>query len=157
MSFRYWLRQRLTGDTSEGDVPPNRSILSAFWGREEERLHALGEYDADTYPRELAELLARRQSVAEQLLEIDVTDRAARIEAIPQLRDLLRTYPHPLVYETLIHAYIDAGRQDEARGVAFAARERRAECMRSDYPEIRSEVDHLSEWTPEDIQGLRGT
>jgi pentatricopeptide repeat protein len=155
MSFRYWLRQRLGTGSGADDVPPSRSLLNAVWGREESRLHALGEFTAGTYPRDLTELLARRQDVAEQLLDIDVTDRQARIDSIPQLREMLRTYPHPLVYETLIHAYVDAGRHDEARGIAFAARERRMECMRSEYPEIRSEVDHLSEWTPEDIQALK--
>jgi pentatricopeptide repeat protein len=155
MSFRYWLRQRLGTDAQGDDVPPGRSLLNAVWGREEPRMRALGEYNAGTYPSDLKEMLTRRQNVAEQLLEIDISDRQARIDAIPQLREMLRTYPHPLVYETLIHAYVDARRFDEARGVAFAARERRVECMRSDHPEIRSEVQHLSEWTPEDIQALR--
>jgi pentatricopeptide repeat protein len=143
------------GESSGDDVPPGRSLMHAFWGRDEERIHALGEYDADSYPRELAELLHRRQEVAEQVLRIDISDPDARVAAIPTLRDLLRTYPHPLVYETLIHAYVDDGRYDEARGVAFAARERRIECMRSDLPEIRSEVEHLHEWSPDDVEELR--
>jgi hypothetical protein len=155
MSLRHWLRNRLGSEHEGDDVPPGRSLLDAVWGREEQRLHALGEYDATTYPRELSELLARRQQVAEQLLEIDISDPDARVAAIPQLRDMLRVYPHPLVYETLIHAYVDADRSDEARGVAFAARERRVECMRSEYPEIRSEVEHLAEWTQEDVEHLR--
>jgi hypothetical protein len=142
-------------ETDGEDVPPSRSLLDAFWGRGDERIHALGEYDADSYPRELRELLHRRQEVAEQVLRIEISDPAARVAAIPTLRDLLRTYPHPLVYETLIHAYVDDGRLDEARGVAFAARERRMECMRSEYPEIRSEVDHLHEWSPADLDELR--
>jgi len=155
MSFRHWLRQRLGSDATGDDVPPGRSLMQALWGREDERIHALGEYDATSYPRELADLLSRRQQVAEQLLEIDISDRDAMIGAIPRLKEMLRTYPHPLVYETLIHAYVDAGRHDEARGVAFAARERRIECRRSPYPEIRSEVDHLAEWTPQDVDELR--
>jgi hypothetical protein len=155
MSFRHWLRQRLGTEHEGDDVPPGRSLLNAIWGREEERLHALGEYDAGSYPKELSEMLARRQQVAEELIEIDVSDREARIAAIPRLREMLRIYPHPLVYETLIHAYLDDGRYDEARGVAFAARERRLECKRSEYPEIRSEVEHLSEWTPDDLEQLR--
>lgn len=154
MGFRHWLRQRLLGDTEGEDVPPGRSLFDALWGRDEERLHALGEYRADSYPRELAELLARRQEVAERLLQIDVADPDARIAAIPQLKEMLRTYPHPLVYELLIHAYVDADRLDEARGVAFAARERRKECARSPYPEIRSEIEHLAEWSPEDVEPL---
>jgi hypothetical protein len=162
MGFRHWLRQHLGGDEATGeDVPPNRSLMNAIWGRDEERLHALGEYSADTYPRDLAELLSRRQQVAEELMEIDITDPQERVAAIPRLREMLRTYPHPLVYETLIHAYVDADRYDEARGVVFAARERRLECMRSEYPEIRSEVDRLAEWTLDEVeelrQGRRGT
>jgi hypothetical protein len=156
MGFRHWLRQHLGADEAAGDdVPPSRSLMNTIWGRGEERLHALGEYSADTYPRDLAELLSRRQQVAEDLLEIDITDPQERVEAIPRLREMLRTYPHPLVYEALIHAYVDADRYDEARGVVFAARERRLECMRSEYPEIRSEVDRLAEWTLEEVEELR--
>jgi hypothetical protein len=156
MGFRHWLRQHLGTDEASGDdVPPSRSLMSAIWGRDEERLHALGEYSADTYPRELTELLSRRQQVAEQLLGIDITDPQERVEAIPRLREMLRTYPHPLVYEALIHAYVDSERYDEARGVVFAARERRLECMRSEHPEIRSEVDRLAEWTLEDVEEMR--
>jgi len=143
------------GETAGEDVPLGRSIMDALWGREEERIHALGEYDANSYPRDLAEALHRRQEVSDQVLRIDISDPSARVAAIPTLRDLLRTYPHPLVYETLIHAYVDDGRFDEARGVAFAARERRIECMRSDHPEIRSEVEHLQEWSPDDVEELR--
>jgi hypothetical protein len=155
MSFRHWLRNRLGGEPGGNDVPPGRALINALWGREEPRLHALGEYDATSYPDELARLLKRRQQVSEQLLEIDVIDPETRVAAIPALRDMLQIYPHPLVYETLIHAYLDADRYDEARGVAFAARERRAECMRSEYPEIRSEVDQLREWTLDDVDQLR--
>jgi hypothetical protein len=155
MGLRHWLRQRLGGENGGDDSPSGRSLLDVFWGSDEQRIHALGEYNAQTYPRELADLLARRQRVSTQLLELDVADREARAAAIPRLRELLTTYPHPLVYETLIHAYVDAGRFDEARGVAFAARERRAECLRSEHPEIRSEVAYLSEWTPDEIEQLR--
>jgi hypothetical protein len=155
MGLRHWLRQHLGVSDENEDTPPGRSLMSALWGRDEERVHALGEYDAGSYPRDLAELLARREAVSQQLLELDISSRDARVAAIPRLRELLRGYPHPLVYETLIHAYIDDGRFDEARGVAFAARERRFECRRSEYPEIRSEVDHLSEWTPEEVEQLR--
>jgi pentatricopeptide repeat protein len=155
MGFRHWLRHQLSGETASDDVPPGRSLLTTLWGREEERIRALGEYSSTSYPTELTELLTRRQQVADEVLAIDISDRDARIEAIPRLRELLRTYPHPLVYETLIHAYVDAGRYDEARGVAFAARERRIECRRSEHPEIRSEVDHLAEWTPDDVEELR--
>lgn len=155
MGLRHWLRQQMAGDLEGEDVPPGTSLLNTLWGREEQRLHALGEYDATTYPRDLSELLARREEVTSELLGIDIADPEARVEAIPRLREMLRTYPHPLVYETLIHAYVDAGRYDEAKGVAFAARERRIECSRSEYPEIRSEIEHLSEWGPDDIEDLR--
>ena len=74
--------------------------------------------------------------MASELLKIDIADPDARVAAIPRLKELLRRYPHPLAYETLIHAYVDAGRYDEAKGVAFAARERRNECARSSHPEM---------------------
>jgi pentatricopeptide repeat protein len=154
MGLRQWLGKRLGALDDPDDGPPGSSLMRALWGGGEERIRALGEYDAQTYPAALAEMLRRRQAVAESLLEIDVSNPDERVEAIPRLREMLRVYPHPLVYETLIHAYVDAGRHDEARGVAFAARERRIECARSEYPEIRSEIEHLSEWTAEDVEVL---
>lgn len=155
MGLRHWLRQQLGSDDHGDDLPPGRSLMRSLWQRDDERVHALGEYDASTYPPELAELLRRRQTVANELLEIDISSPEARIEAIPRLREMLRVYPHPLVYELLIHAYLDAERYDEARGLAFAARERRIECASSEYPEIRSEIDHLSEWSADDVEQLR--
>ena len=131
------------------------TTVLALLGREEERVRSLGEYDAGSYPPELRDLLARREEVARQLLRLNVTNRKARIDAIPQLRDLLRQYPHPLVYESLVHAYMDAGRFDEAKGVAFAAKQRRQECARSDHPEIRGEIDSLREWSSEEIDEAR--
>lgn len=158
MGLGHWLRRKLLGSEAEGDdLPPGRSILNTAMGRETERVHSLGEYDRDSYPRDLAELIRRREEVAADLLQIDVTDRQARIEAIPRMQKLLRRYPHPLAYEFLIHAYIDAGRLDEAKGVAFAARERRNECLRSPYPEIRAETERLREWSSEDIEQLRSS
>lgn len=132
-----------------------RENSDSLLGRDEKHSGSLGEYDSTSYPAELREQLQRREEVTRRLLSLDITNREARIEAIPQLRDLLAKYPHPLAYETLIHAYIDAGRFDEAKGVAFAAKQRRTECSRSEYPEIRSEVDRLSEWSPEDIEELK--
>lgn len=156
MSLRRWMREQMLGAEPEGnDVPPRGSLVNSALGREREQPRALGEYDARTYPVDLAELLRRRAEVTAALMRIDVTDAAARAAAIPELKELLRGYPHPLIYETLIHAYIDAGRFDEARGVAFAARERRQECARSPYPEIRAETDGLREWRVEDIDALR--
>lgn len=153
MGIRHWLRQR-TAEEGE-DSPPHTSIFHSIFGRETPTPRALGEFDQKTYPGELQELLGRRTEVAEDLIEMELLTRDARIAAIPQLRELLRRYPHPLVYETLIHAYVDAGRWDEARGAAFAARERRNEVSRSAYSEIRAEVDRLNEWTPEDVEALR--
>ena len=155
MGIRHWIRKRMAEAAEEGDLPPNASLMNAIFGREPPTLHALGEYDQKTYPGELEEQLRRRMQVAHELLEMDLTTRQSRIEAIPRLQALLRTYPHPLAYETLIHAYVDAGRWDEARGAAFAARERRTQVARSPYPEIRSEIDRLNEWSPEEIELLR--
>jgi hypothetical protein len=155
MGIRHWLRKRLAeGDTGE-DVPPGQSIFAAIFGREAETPRSLGEFDCDSYPEELRQVLCRREEVAAELREMDLTTRQARIDAIPRLREMLRTYPHPLAYETLIQAYVDAGRWDEARGAAFAARERRSQVARSPYSEIRSETDRLTGWSPEEIEELR--
>jgi hypothetical protein len=129
--------------------------MNTILGRDQERVGSLGEYDSGSYPTDLAELLRLRSEVSEDVLRVDVADRAARVEAIPRLQQLLRQYPHPLVYELLIQSYVDAGRFDEAKGVAFAARERRLECARSPHPEIRSETDRLRAWDPEEIEHLR--
>lgn len=129
--------------------------MDSLLGRDEPRTRALGEYDAGTFPAELADLLRRREEVAAQLRRLDVADRQARIAAIPHLQKLLRAYPHPLAYELLIHGYVDAGRFDEAKGVAFAARERRAECARSAYPEIRVETERLREWSSAEIDEMQ--
>jgi hypothetical protein len=155
MGIRHWIRKRLADDAEGNDLPPNAGIMDAIFGREVATPRAMGEYDATTYPAELAELLRRREEVAAEVLTLDVTSRAGRQAAIPRLQQLLRVYPHPLVYETLIHAYLDAQRYDEARGVAFAAKERRWECMHSPYPEIRAETDRLNEWSPDEIDALR--
>lgn len=156
MGLRHWFRERMLGDDVEGnDVPPGASLVNTLLGRGEERVPSLGEYRADTYPTELAELLRRRSEVAAELLRVDVTSPQARIESIPRLQQLLRKYPHPLVYEMLIHGYLDAERYDEAKGVAFAARERRQECARSEHPEIRGETERLQEWSPAEIDELR--
>ncbi len=155
MGIRYWLKQRMSGPDGGDDLPPNASIMDALFGRDNPPAHAMGEYRAETYPADLTELLRRRQQVAGELLEIDVASAQARVEAIPRLRELLRVYPHALVYEMLITAYMDADRWDEARGVAFAARERRAECLRSQLPELRAEVSFLHEWSPEEVDRLR--
>jgi len=156
MGIRQWLRDRVLGEEStSGDVPPNASLMHTMLGKDQERVRSLGEYNAESYPDELSQLIRRRAEVTQDLLKIDVASRDARIDAIPRLQLLLRKYPHPLVYETLLHAYIDDGRFDEARGVAFAANERRHECARSPYPEIRAETDSLRVWDPKEIDELQ--
>ena len=156
MGLRHWLREQMLGPDTEGDdVPPTVSLVNTLLGREEERVRSLGERGAAGVPPELQELLRRRSEVSRRLLAIDVTDPEARMAAVPRLRELLRVYPHPLVYEVLILAYLDAGRYDEAKGVVFAARERREECARSEHPEIRAETERLREWSAEEIEALR--
>lgn len=157
MGLRRWLREQVAGDHGEEgeDSPPNASLLNNILGREEDRVRSLGEYDASTYPPEMTEQLRRRQEVAERLLALDITTADARVAAIPELKELLRVYPHPLAYETLILAYVDDGRFDEAKGVAFAAQARRAECGESPFPEICAETAHLRDWTPEEVERLR--
>jgi hypothetical protein len=153
MGIVSWVRRRLLG--AEADALPNRELMNAALGRATPTTRAMGEYDAKSYPTEMAELLRRRQEVTDELLAIDVGSREARLGAVDKLKSLLRRYPHPLAYEMLIGAFIDLGRWDEARGVAFAARERRIECGRSPYPEIRAECDRLNEWTPEEVDAIR--
>ncbi|HET8654560.1 MAG TPA: hypothetical protein VFL93_03520 [Longimicrobiaceae bacterium] len=156
MSLRQWLRERVLGDDATGnDRPPGVSLVNTLLNRDGSSGHALGDLYGTELPDDLAELLQRRAEVAAELLRIDVTDPRSRIGSIPRLRELLRRYPHPLVYQMLIHAYVDAERFDEARGVAFAARERRAECARSPYPEVRGEVASLREWGPAEIEELK--
>ncbi len=155
MSIRHWFRERMLGDDADGnDTPPGSALLNTLLGREGERVRSLGEYDSSSYPKELQALVQRRAEVARELLGIDLADPEARIAAIPRLRELLGVYPHPLAYEALIHAYLDAGRFDEAKGVAFAARQRRIECARSEYPEVRAETESLREWSAEEIDDL---
>lgn len=154
MGLRYWLKKQLAGEET-GDMPPGTSLLDTLLGRDPDHPHALGGYDAESYPADVVELLRRRQRVADELMTIDVADPAARQEAIPHLKELLRIYPHALAYEMLIRAYLDAGQYGEAKGVAFAAKERRLECTRSELPELRAEVDFLHEWDPEEIDQLR--
>lgn len=152
MGIVSWLRRRVLGDAHS---LPNRELMNAALGRATPTTRSMGEYDARSYPAEMSELLRRRQEVADELLEIDVGSREARLGAIEHLKTLLRRYPHPLAYEMLIGAFMDLGRWDEARGVAFAARERRIECAGSPHPEIRAECDRLNEWTPEDVDAIR--
>jgi len=156
MSLRRWIREQVLGADAEGnDLPPGGSLMNTALGRDPLPKRSLGEYTAHNYPTDLAEILRCRSAVTAALLRMDVTDPAARAQAIPRLKELLREYPHPLAYETLIHAYLETGRYDEARGVAFAARERRHECQRSPHPEIRAEIDRLREWNPQDVDTLR--
>jgi hypothetical protein len=156
MGIRRWFRERMVGDDSEGDdVPPGAALVHSALNRESEPVHALGEYDEESYPEELAEIVRRRARVTDELLHMDLTEREARVAAIPRLSELLRAYPHPLAYELLIHAYVDSGRFDEAKGVAFAAHARRLECARSPHPEIRAEIDRLNEWSAEEIDQIR--
>ena len=156
MSLRRWFKEKMLGDDAGGnDVPPGSSLVNTFLGREEERVRSLGEYSAANYPSDLRTQLTRREQVTSELLTMNILGRQGRIEAIPRLRELLATYPHLLVYETLINAYLDAGRYDEAKGLAFAARQRRQECIRSQHPEIRGEVEGIHEWTADEIDEYR--
>ncbi|MQA88794.1 MAG: hypothetical protein GEU90_00970 [Gemmatimonas sp.] len=156
MGIRHWFRGRVLGSDAEGDdVPPRAALLNTIVRRRDGGTGSLGEYSSESYPADLRDLLIRRAEVAKELLRLEVAERSKRIEAIPQIRDLLRTYPHPLAYESLIHAYLDVGRFDEAQGVAFAARQRRIECAASEHPEIRAEIESLREWSSNEIDELK--
>jgi hypothetical protein len=155
MGIRQWLRQQIREHADDGELPAGASFLHSVMGDESEQVHALGEFTALTYPQQLAELLRRRESVAAELMTMDFGSREGRHAAIPHLLQLLQRYPHPLAYDALILAYVDDLRWDEARGTAFAARERRLECENSPWPEIRSECSSLKGWAPEDVDVLR--
>ena len=155
MGLRSWIRTRMADTTEHGDASPVKALVYSIVGRDEETVHALGEYTADTYPATVADQLRRRAEVAAGLRTMDLATRDGRAQAVSGLKELLRVYPHPLAYEALILAYVDQCRWDEARGVAFAARERRWEVEHSPFPEIRAEVDRLKSWTPEDVEELR--
>ena len=154
MSIREWLKRRITRSAG-GGAGSNSFLNRLVFGKESPKQRSLGEYDRRSYPPELVDLLRRRGEVTDEVMELDLTSSKARREAMPRLQQLLYKYPHPVLYEALIHAYADSGRWDEARGVADAARERRLECSRSPYPEIRSEIDRLKEWSPADVDELR--
>ena len=155
MGLRSWIRTRMADTQDHSDPSPVKALVYSIVGRDEETPHALGEYTADTYPAEVAEQLRRRGEVAAALRTMDLGSRDGRAQGVSRLKELLRVYPHPLAYEALILAYVDQCRWDEARGVAFAARERRWEVEHSPFPEIRFEVDRLKTWTPEDVEELR--
>jgi hypothetical protein len=153
MGLRRWIRERKGGRAHEPQ--DEASFLESLLGARDERIRSLGEYDQESYPPDLLALMKRRQAVADRLLEIDIADPEARIAAVPQLKQMLHTYPHPLVYELLILAFLDQGRYDEAKGVALAAHNRRDECARSPYPEIRGEIEHLRDWNPDEVERMR--
>ncbi|HEX8695437.1 MAG TPA: hypothetical protein VF746_23695 [Longimicrobium sp.] len=155
MGLRQWMRQQIRERADGDELPGGASFLYSALGDKDEAPHALGEFTAETYPADLAGLLRRREAVTAELMRLDLASRAGRREAIPRLQELLRQYPHPLAYEALIVAYVDEGRWDEARGAAFAARERRTECEHSPWPEIRGECGSLKAWAPEEIDLMR--
>lgn len=157
MGLRTWIRARMADPAlPDGDAAPLKALVYSLVGAEDEgSVRALGEYTAGTYPAEVAGQLRRRAEVAAALRGMDLGSREGRAQAVTRLKELLRVYPHPLAYEALILAYVDQCRWDEARGVAFAARERRWEVEHSRWPEIRSEIDRLSAWTPDDVEDLR--
>ena len=155
MGLREWIRARMAEAADEGDSAPVAALVYSAVGKDEQPVRALGEYTSATYPVALADALRRRNQVAAALLAMDLGNEAGRRESLPRLVELLQTYPHPLAYEALILAYVDQRRWDEARGVAFAARERRWEVEHSPWPEIRSEIDRLRVWSPDDVEELR--
>ncbi len=154
MGLRQWIRTR-KAQAAADDSAPVGSLVRSMVGKDEQPVHALGEYTAATYPSVLADALRRRNAVAAELRAMDIGTEPGRRENLARLVELLQTYPHPLAYEALILAYADQRRWDEAKGVAYAARERRWEVEHSPWPEIRSEIDRLRAWSPDDVEELR--
>jgi len=155
MGLRSWMQRRMSRFDGREEIPALTGAAQGFLSREEPREPTLGEFDSASYPEDLADRLRRRAQVTEQLLALELSTAEDRIAAIPRLRELLREYPHPLLYEALINAYLDAGRWDDARGAIHSARARRQDCERSPFPEIRSETDRLREWSAEDVEAVR--
>lgn len=155
MGLRTWIRARMADPAPEADVAPVKALVYSLVGPDDGTPHALGDYTAATFPADVAQQLQRRARVATELRAMDLGSRDGRAQSVQRLKELLRVYPHPLAYEALILAYVDQCRWDDARGVAFAARERRWEVEHSPHPEIRSEIDRLKAWTPDDVEDLR--
>ena len=152
MGLRDWMQRRMAAYDGHSRLPTHASLMHRWFT--EDRA-ATGAPPGEKPPAALVEQLRRREEVSQALIEMDLASASARVAALPRLRELLRIYPHPVVYEALILGYADAGRWDEARGVAYAARDRRRECDRSPYPEIQMEIERLREWTAEDVEELR--
>jgi hypothetical protein len=152
MGLREWMQRRMASYDGHAQLPTRASLMHR-WFTDEQPESA--EFGADGLTPELSEMLRRREEVSEALLDVDLVTSAGRVSAIPELQRLLRIYPHPVLYEALLLAYGDAGRWDEARGVAFAARARRRECERSPYSAIRLETDRLRDWTTEDVDEIK--
>jgi hypothetical protein len=155
MALREWVQRRMAGYDGGRTIPAYLSALHAIFTDRDEDDTPPAEPHTAGYSAELEGLLRRRDQVTRALLALELTTARGRVEAIPRLRELLREYPHPLVYEALINAYVDSARWDEARGLAYAARERRRECERSPYLEVRLETDRLREWSVEEVDELR--
>jgi hypothetical protein len=150
MGLRDWMQRRMAVYDGRAHLPTHASLMHRWFTDDRP-----GEASAAPPPPAVVDALRRREEVSETLLEMDLASASSRIAALPRLRELLRLYPHPVVYEALILTYADAGLWDEARGIAYAARDRRRECERSPYPEIQMEIDRLREWTAADVEELR--
>jgi hypothetical protein len=151
MGLRDWMQRRMAIYDGRAELPAHASLMHRWFTDERPG----GADNTEPPPPALAEQVRRREEVSAALFELDLASAAGRVAALPQLRELLRRYPHPVVYEALILSYADAGMWDEARGVAYAARDRRRECERSPFAEIRMEIDRLREWTADDVEELR--
>jgi hypothetical protein len=150
MGLREWMQRRMAVYDGRAELPAHASLMHRWFTDDRAAAPAAG-----PPPPALVDQLRRREEVSAALFELDLATAAGRVAALPQLRELLRLYPHPVVYEALILSYADAGLWDEARGVAYAARDRRRECERSPYPEVQMETDRLREWTAADVEELR--
>src|SRR3954471_1801469 len=51
MGLRTWIRARMADPAHpDGDASPLKALVYSIVGRDEDGVHALGEYTADTYP-----------------------------------------------------------------------------------------------------------
>jgi hypothetical protein len=154
MGLREWMQRRMASYDGRADLPAHAAFMHAWFTEDRPRRPAI-QTERIPPPPEVVEQLRRREEVTAELLQLDLSTADGRRESLPRLQELLRRYPHPVLYDALILAYADAGRWDEARGVAFAARDRRRACERSPHPEIQMETERLRDWTSEDVEELR--
>src|ERR1041384_8339371 len=89
MALRDWIRKRMAEAAEEGGSSPVSSLVYSALGKDEEAVHALGEYTSATYPSALADAVRRRNEVAAELRGMDIGTESGRRESAPRIVELL--------------------------------------------------------------------